>query len=100
MGCTGNERDALLWCTCLRDIGHVHPGVFVVRLGEAGYDEFVSVSSNVGVCAAFPIVSLDAVISASSSVRVALFTIRLFALFFSSSTRRICMSSVAVNSFR
>ena len=98
MGFTDNERGALLWCMGLRDMGHVRPGVFVVRLGEAGYDEFVPVGSNV--CAAFSIVSLDAVISVPSSVRVTLFTIRFFTLFFSSSTRRVCMSSVAVNSFR
>ena len=100
MGSTDNERGALLWCMGLRDMGHVRPGVFVVRLGEAGYDKFVPVGFNVGVRAAFSIVSLDAVISVPSSVRVTLFTIRFFTLFFSSSTRRVCMSSVAVNSFR
>ena len=100
MGCTGNGRDSSLLCKRLRDMGHVHPGVCVVRLGGAGYDGYLSIGSDVGVCAAFPIVSLDAAISDSSSMRVALFTIRLFALFFSSSTRRICMFSVAVNSFR
>ena len=100
MGPTDNDRGALLWFMGLRDMGHVHPGVLVVRLGVAGYDEFVSVGSAVEVCAAFSIVSLDAIISVPSSVRITLFTIRFFTLVFSSSTRRVCTSSVAVNSFR
>lgn len=51
MGPTDNDRGALLWFMGLRDMGHVHPGVLVVRLGVAGYDEFVSVGSAVEVCA-------------------------------------------------
>ena len=100
MGPTNNDRSALLWLIGWHDMGHVHLGVLVVRLGVAGYDEFVSVGSAVEVCAAFSIVSLDAIISVPSSVRTTLFTIRFFTLVFSSSTRRVCTSSVAVNSFR
>ena len=100
MGPTDNDRGALLWFMGLRDMGHVHPGVLVVRLGVAGYDEFVSVGSAVEVCAAFSIVSLDAIISVPSSVSTVLSAICLLASVFSLSTRRICMPSVAVSSFR
>ena len=99
MGLTNNDRRASLWPIGWNDRGHIHIGVFGVRLGVCGPDKLVSVGSAVEVCAAFSMVSLDAIISVPSSVSTVLSAICLLASVFSISTRRICMPSVAVSSF-
>ena len=100
MGPISNDRRALLRPIGWNDKGHVHVGVSGVRLGVVGHDKLVSVGTAFEVCAAFLMVSLDAIISVPSSVSIALSAICVLASVFSLPTRHTCTPSVAVNSFR